>query len=597
MNKKLARAGSRGRALEENRMLNRRFKRMLAPMAAVLILVLSAGAQAPQVENVDLEMMKKIREEGMDRSKVMDTLSWMTDVIGPRLTGSPQMKQANEWTKNKLAEWGLQNAKLEAWGPFGRGWSLKKFSANVLEPVAFPIIGYPKAWTPGTNGPIAGEVVYLDVKTEADFDKYRGKLKGAIVLGMPMRQVNAWFTPPGIRYNDQALLAMANAAPVMPGGPRGGPAQAGGPSEERMREFRAQAELNAKRNEFIRGEGVAVLVDASRIGDGGTLFVSSGGPRDKNAPQALPSITLTVEHYGRIVRMIEKGQKVKMEVDIQAQFHDDDPMGYNTTAEIPGSDLKDEVVMVGGHLDSWHSGTGATDNAAGCAVGMEAVRILKALGVQPRRTIRIGLWSGEEQGLLGSRAYVAQRFGERQAQGPQPTGEMARMMGPQGPLKLKPEHEKFSVYFNLDNGTGKIRGVYLQGNEAVRPIFRAWLQPFGDLGASTLTISNTGGTDHLAFDGVGLPGFQFIQDPVEYDSRTHHSNMDVYERLQADDMKQASVIMAAFLYNAAMRNEKLPRKPLPPGTIPVAAPVAAAPVETKAPAKDAKPAEKGKKQN
>ncbi|MGH9843825.1 MAG: M20/M25/M40 family metallo-hydrolase [Blastocatellia bacterium] len=582
-------------------MFNRQFKRAMAPIAAVLILCLTAGAQVTQVEKVDLEMMKKVREEGMDRSKVMETLSWMTDVIGPRLTGSPQMKQANEWTKNKLAEWGLQNVRLEAWGPFGRGWSLQKFSANVTEPVPFPLIAYPKAWTPGTNGPIASEIVYFDVKTEADFEKYRGKLKGAIVLTMPMRQVNAWFKAPGVRYDDQSLLAMANAAPPgLPGprpsgGPAGGP---GGPSEERMREFRAMAEMNAKRNEFLRSEGAAVLVDASRIGDGGTLFVSSGGPRDKNAPQALPSFTMTVEHYGRLVRMIEKGVKVKMEVDIQARFHDDDPMGYNTTAEIPGTDLKDEVVMAGGHLDSWHSGTGATDNAAGCAVGMEAVRILKALGVQPRRTIRIGLWSGEEQGLLGSRAYVAQHFGERLAQGPQPTGEMARMMGPQGPLVLKPEHEKFSVYFNLDNGTGKIRGVYMQGNEAVRPIFRAWLQPFGDLGASTLSISNTGGTDHLAFDGAGLPGFQFIQDPVEYDSRTHHSNMDVYERLQADDMKQASVIMAAFLYNAAMRDEKFPRKPLPPGTQQPAPPVAAAPADAKAPANaKAKVVEKGKKQD
>jgi len=574
-------------------MFNRQFKRALAPIAAVLILCLTAGAQVAQVEKVDLEMMKKIREEGMDRSKVMETLSWMTDVIGPRLTGSPQMKHANEWTKNKLAEWGLQNARLESWGPFGRGWSLRKFSANVTEPVPFPLIGYPKAWTPGTNGPIAGEVIYFDARTEADFEKYRGKLKGAIVLTTPMRQVNAWFTAPGIRFNDQGLLAMANAAPRP------------GPDEERMREFRAMVELNAKRNEFIRSEGAVVLVDIGRKGDGGTLFVSSGGPRDRSAPQALPSFTITVEHYGRLVRMIEKGVKVKLEVDIQAQFHDDDPMGYNTTAEIPGADLKDEVVMVGGHLDSWHSGTGATDNAAGCAVGMEAVRILKSLGVQPRRTIRIGLWSGEEQGLLGSRAYVAQHFGARQAQGPQPTGEMARMMGPQGPLMLKPGHEKFSVYFNLDNGTGKIRGVYMQGNEAMRPIFRAWLQPFGDLGASTLTISNTGGTDHLAFDSVGLPGFQFIQDPVEYDSRTHHSNMDVYERLQADDMKQASVIMAAFLYNAAMRDEKLPRKPLPPGTQqpapPVAAVPAAAPLDVKAPANakpaKAKAAEKGKKQD
>jgi hypothetical protein len=578
----------------------------MAPIAAVLILCLTAGAQVAQVEKVDLEMMKKIRAEGMERSQVMETLSWMTDVIGPRLTGSPQMKQANEWTKNKMIEWGLENGKLEAWGPFGRGWTLEKFSANVIEPVPFPVIGYPKAWTPGTDGPIVGEVIHLDVKTEADFEKYRGKLKGAIVLTVPMREVAAWFRAPGVRLNDEQLLAMANSNPAAP-------RQAGGPpSDDQMRQFRASAELNTKRAEFIRSEGAAVLVDIGR-GDGGTLFVSAGGPRFKDAPQALPSFTMTVEHYGRIVRTLQKGVKVRMEVDIRAKFHDDDPMGYNTTAEIPGTDLKDEVVMLGGHLDSWHSGTGATDNAAGCAVAMEAARILKALGVKPRRTIRVALWSGEEQGLIGSRQYVNQHFAERQAPPaqpgqppPPPTPGFQGRGGPQGPILLKPAHEKFSVYFNLDNGTGKIRGVYLQGNEAARPIFRAWLEPFRDLGAATLTISNTGGTDHLSFDAVGLPGFQFIQDPVEYDTRTHHSNMDVWDRIQADDMKQASVIMAAFVYNAAMRDEKFPRKPLPPNAVKPAPPVAAAPppppqnakqsANTKS-TKTTKPAEKVKKQN
>jgi hypothetical protein len=540
-------------------------KRQISVIALVLMVAFSSVAQVAQTETVDLEMMKKIREEGMERSKVMDTISWLTDVVGPRLTGSPQMKHANEWTKQRLTEWGMENAKLEAWGPFGRGWSLEKFSANVIAPVAFPVIGYPKAWTPGTNGAITGDVVYLDLKTDADFDKYKGKLKGAIVMAVPMREVKAWFTAPGIRFNEEALLVMANADPPAPNaGRRGGGPGGGAPPpgmtpemEERFRQMRTQQELMAKRTEFIKNEGAAVMMDIGR-GDGGTLFVSAGGPRDKNAPQALPSITVTVEHYGRIIRMLEKGQKVRMEVDIKAKFHDDDLMGYNTTAEIPGTDLKDEVVMCGAHLDSWHSGTGATDNAAGSAVMMEAMRILKTLGVKPRRTIRIGLWSGEEQGLLGSRAYVAQHFAEREGPAPERGTPDTR------PMKLKPAHEKFSSYFNLDNGTGKIRGIYLQGNEATRSIFRAWLAPFKDLGAATITINNTGGTDHQAFDGVGLPGFQFIQDPVEYDTRTHHSNMDVYERIQADDMKQASVIIAAFLYNAAMRAEKLPRKPMAP---------------------------------
>ncbi len=561
-------------------------QRITAPLIALLVLSLAIPAQVPApAEKVDVEMMGKIRKEGMENSKVMDTLSWMTDVVGPRLTGSPQLKQANEWTKTRLTEWGLENAHLEAWGPFGRGWSLEKYSANVTEPVPFPIIGFPKAWTPGTNGAITGEVVYFDVKTEADFEKYRGKLKGAIVLSVPMREVKAWFNAPGSRYTDAELLTMSNAAPPGAGGPRqGGPA--GTPNAEQMQRFREQQAVAQKRADFLRTEGAAVLVDIGRNGDGGTIFVASGGPRDKNAPQALPSLTITVENYGRMVRMLEKGVKVKMEVDIKAKFHDDDPMAYNVVAEIPGTDLKDEVVMLGGHLDSWHGGTGATDNAAGCSVGMEAVRILKALGVKPRRTIRIALWSGEEQGLFGSRAYVSQHFAERkEVPGQQPAAQQfGGGRGPQGPLTLKPEHDKFSAYFNLDNGTGKVRGVYLQGNEAVRPIFRAWLEPFRDLGASTLTSSNTGGTDHLAFDAAGLPGFQFIQDEIEYDTRTHHSNMDVYERLQADDMKQASVIMAAFVYNAAMRDEKLPRKPLPPN---VEKSVAAVPATMPDTAKDA----------
>lgn len=580
--------------------MHRRFKRAAAPLAAVLIFCLTAIAQVAQVEKVDLEMMKKIREEGMQRSQVMETLSWMTDVNGPRLTGSPGMKHANEWTRGKLAEWGLVNAHLEPWGPFGRGWSLEKFSANVIEPVPFPVIAYPKAWTGGTNGPITAEVILPDIKSDADFEKYRGKLRGVIVLTQPMREVKAWLEAPGKRLTDEQLLALANAEPA-------GPRQTGMPNEDQMRRFREGRELQQKRAEFFRSEGVAALIDPGR-GDGGTVFVQSdfGVSREKGAAPGIPSAVMAIEHYGRIARTLAKGVRVKMEIDIQAKFHEEDLMAYNTVAEIPGADLKDEVVMLGGHLDSWHGGTGATDNAAGCAVAMEAVRILKALGVQPRRTIRVALWSGEEQGLLGSRAYVRQHFAEPQAQaGQQPSSDpIAQMRGSQAPIALKPEHEKFSVYFNLDNGTGKIRGVYLQGNEAARTVFRTWLAPFKDLGATTLTIQNTGGTDHLSFDGVGLPGFQFIQDPVEYDTRTHHSSMDVWDRIQADDMKQASTIMAAFIYNAAMRDEKFPRKPLPPNVVKPPEPVAVAPQaatpnskQTGQPGKATKPAEKAKKRN
>lgn len=534
-------------------MFNRRMKRLMTPVVAVLILSLTVGAQVAQVEKVDLEMMKKIRAEGMERSKVMDTLSWLTDVVGYRLTGSPNMKAANEWTKNKLAEWGLQNAHLEPF-QFGRGWSFDNVTASVIAPTPFPIVAYPEAWTPGTNGTVTGEAVTVDIRSEADFDKYKGKLKGKFVLSGAARDLKAWDKPMSERMTDEDLLKMANDEP------QGG---AGGRqyTPEQIEARRRMMALGPRINTFLKEEGAAAMIKTSRIGDGGTVFVQGGGSRDKNAPAGLPSVVIATEHYNRILRILEKGVPVKMELNVQARFHDEDMNAYNTIAEIPGTDLKDEIVMLGGHLDSWHGGTGATDNAAGVSVAMEAVRILQALGVKPRRTIRIGLWGGEEQGLLGSRAYVAQHFGSRQAARGQ--NEFAAMVSPGGQLATKPDYDKFSAYFNLDNGTGKVRGVYLQGNEAVRTIFRAWLAPFRDLGASTLTISNTGGTDHLAYDAIGLPGFQFIQDPVEYDTRTHHSNMDVYDRIQSDDMKQASVIMAAFVYNAAMRDGKLPRKPMP----------------------------------
>jgi hypothetical protein len=501
----------------------------------------------------------------------MQTLSYLTDVIGPRLTNSPGMKRANEWTRDQMAKWGLQNAHLEAWGPFGRGWTLKRFSAQVVEPQAIPLIGYPKAWSPGTNGPLTAEVVYLDAKDEADLQRFKGKVKGAIVLTAPLREVKAHFEAPSTRRDEKDLLSLADAPDPRVGTPR---------RFQLTPEMRAAFNLAAKKYLFLHEEGAALLVDPSRLGDGGTIFLGAAsvpqpvpaepfGPNsrstsayDKSAPKFAPQVVLAVEHYNRIVRLIQAGERVTMTVDLGVEWQDADPMGYNTIAEIPGSDLKDEVVMLGGHMDSWHSGTGATDNGAGVAVAMEVVRILQALNLKPRRTIRVGLWSGEEQGLLGSRAYVAEHFGRFEtpaATTPSPAPSPA----PAPRLLTKPAYEKFSGYFNLDNGTGKIRGVYLQGNEGVRSLFREWLMPFRDMGAATLSISNTGGTDHLAFDAIGLPGFQFIQDEIEYDTRTHHSNQDVFDRIQADDMKQAATIMAAFVYKTATRDEKLPRKPMP----------------------------------
>jgi hypothetical protein len=535
--------------------------------------------QPPQTPAKDPnDPIERIKDEGMNRSQVMQTLSYLSDVIGPRLTASPGMKRSNEWTRDQLTKWGLQNAHLEAWGPFGRGWTLKRFSAQVSEPLTIPLIAYPKAWSPGTAGPLTADVVYFDAKDDADLERFKGKLKGAIVLTSVMREVKAHFEAPGTRRDEKDLLALADAPEPGRGG-GGGRGRFGGNPEQR-----AAFAFAAKKLRFLQDEGAAVLIDPSRAGDGGTIFVQSASaplpagvdpldpnaPRqtpvyDKNAPKILPQLVLAVEHYNRIVRMLTAGEKVKMTVDLAVDWQDADPMGYNTIAEIPGTDLKDEVVMLGGHMDSWHGGTGATDNAAGVSVAMEAVRILQTLGLKPRRTIRIGLWTGEEQGLLGSRAYVAEHFGKMEIPAAV-AGAPAAAPGARpaaGNLVKKPDYEKFSAYFNLDNGTGKVRGVYLQGNEAARSLFRQWLMPFRDMGAATLSIANTGGTDHLSFDAIGLPGFQFIQDEIEYDTRTHHSNQDVFDRIQADDMKQAATIMAAFIYNAATRDEKLPRKPMP----------------------------------
>jgi carboxypeptidase Q len=569
-------------------MIRRRFAATLLLFALVIpyaALAQQPGAQPTAPDPND--PIVRIRDEGMNRSQVMQTLSYLSDVIGPRLTASPNMKRANNWTRDTLEKWGMQNAHLEAWGPFGRGWSLKRFSAQVIEPQAFPLIAYPKAWSPSTKGAVKGDVVYLDVKTEADLEKYKGKLKGAIVLTQAPRELKARFEPLGTRRDEKNLLALADAP-----APGGAPNRGGGGGFRLTPEQRAALQFNVRKLMFAQEEGAAVLVDGSRAGDGGTVFVQQatvpqpipdvpfgpGAPRqkaayDKDAPKYLPQVTLANEHYNRVMRMLQAGENVKMEVNIGVEWQDADPMGYNTIAEIPGSDpaLKDEVVMLGGHMDSWHAGTGATDNGAGVAVAMEAMRIIQTLGLKPKRTIRIGLWSGEEQGLLGSAAYVAKHFGKLEPGNPGVVPPGTPNSQPAAPPKLVtlPEYDKFDAYFNLDNGTGKIRGVYLQGNEAVRPLFRQWLMSFRDRpgeniwGANTLSISNTGGTDHLSFDRIGLPGFQFIQDEIEYDTRTHHSNMDVFDRIQADDMKQAATIMAAFVYQTAMRDEKIPRKPAP----------------------------------
>lgn len=505
------------------------------------------GAQAPTISGNDLAAIHQIREEGLGQrtSQVMEIMSYLTDVHGPRLTNSPNIKEAAKWTADKMREWQLSNVHLEPWGPFGRGWSNERTAVQVIAPHPFPLIAYAKAWTPGTNGAVTADALYAPITKEEDFLKFKGQLKGKFVLTAAIPENPARFEAQAHRYTDAELLDLSKVEFPAPGQN----------VEERIAQFRAQREFQVKLQKFLVDEEVAAWIEPSRSDDG-TVFVQQGGGRDKEKdPPAPCRVGVASENYGRIVRTLEKKVPVTMLVDVQNKFYDDDLNSFNIVGEIPGSDKAkaDQIVMLGAHFDSWQSGTGATDNGAGSGVMLEAMRILKTTGVKMRRTVRIGLWTGEEQGLLGSRAYVKQHFGDPNAERDATTHL----------IKTLPEHEKLDAYYNVDNGTGKIRGVYLQGNEMIAPIFQAWMEPFHDLGMNTLTIRNTGGTDHLSFEAVGLPGFQFIQDPMDYDTRTHHSNMDVYERIQEPDMKQMAVIVASFVCLTANRDEMMPRKPLP----------------------------------
>jgi hypothetical protein len=503
-------------------------------ISVLLLLILVFAPLAKAQEPVDNSIIARIKTEGFQNSQAMETLFYLADVHGPRLTNSPALKAAGEWARDQMKRWGLENAQLEPWGAFGKGWSLKKFSAEMTEPQYVNLICHPKAWTPSTNGVIVGKPILVDVKSKDDFEKYRGKLRGMIVMNGKPATTRGGFAPDATRVTDAELSSRAQA--INPGEPKS--------YWDEEREWEQILSRQREIIRFFRDEGAAVLLEPSARDH---AVVRAQGFYDFNAEDNLPAFVVAREHYGRIARLLEKNIAVKLEFNLQTVFHAEDLNGYNVVAEIPGTDprLKDEVVMIGGHLDSWHAGTGATDNAAGCAVMMEAARILKAIGARPRRTIRVALWSGEEQDYYGSMGYVKNHFGDPRT------------------MQLKPAHAKLAAYFNLDNGTGRIRGVNLQGNEAVRSIFEAWLRPFNYLGAQTLTSLNSGGTDHMSFDSVGLAGFQFIQDPIDYSTRTHHTNVDTYEYVIEDDLKVSSVIVAAFAYHASMRDEKLPRKPLP----------------------------------
>ena len=525
----------------------------------------------PAVEKLDLTMYARIREEGFQHSHIMEYASALADDIGPRLTGSPNMAKANAWTKDQLTAMGCVNAHLEDWGEFGMGWQQLNTWVRMTSPDTAIFIAQATPWSPSTNGPVTGDAVYVNIQDAKDFDQYKGKLEGKIVLLGEMRPVPPVDKPLFSRYTDQQLEDLAEYTPA-----GGGPGAMTPEMQARMRARMQRFRLIDQIAQFLADEKVAGVIVPSRDGrdgggSGGTIFDDNGAaigrtPYIRGHEVKVPVVVAAIENYGRVYRLLEAHVPVQIQMDVETKFTGDHEHGFDTVAEIPGTDpeLKEQVVMVGGHLDSWIAGTGATDNGAGTLVAMEVMRILNALHVQPRRTIRIALWSGEEEGLFGSRGYVRDHFGSAPlSTAPDQAALPEFMRRPAGPLQLKPEQRLISAYFNLDNGSGKIRGVYLQENAAVAPIFAQWIAPLKDLGVTTLTMRNTGGTDHLSFDAVGIPGFQFIQDELDYETRTHHSNMDVYEELQPADLKQAAVVEAIFVYNAAMRDQMLPRKPLP----------------------------------
>ncbi len=498
---------------------------------SILLICLFISSQIFGQEKIDLLVIDQIKKEGFDNSKVLDFAFNLTDANGPRVSGTPGLRKALEWAKKEFTKMGLSNATIEPWGTFGRGWENKHIYVAMTEPSYSPLIAYPKVWTPSTNGTVTGQPIIISIKSDSDFAAYQGKLKNKIILLFDEKDTKPHLVADAKRHTDDELLAMMSPQEETRSRPASG-------------NFAAMRELRNKISKFLVNEGVAVQLEPSSKGDDGTVFVQNGGSRNIGGETGVPCLVLAAEHYNRIFRLVKNNIPLNLEINIQNTFFESDSLEYNVIAEIPGTDknLKSEIVMLGAHIDSWQASTGATDNASGSSVVMEAVRILKSIGAKPKRTIRVCLWTGEESGLLGSSGYVSKHVYDSKNN-----------------IKLA-DYEKISAYFNLDNGTGKIRGVYLQGNEMVRPIFEKFLTPFNDLDAKTLTIRNTGGTDHLSFDKYGIPGFQFIQDPIDYSTRTHHSNMDDYDHLVKEDLQQASVIMAGFVYMTAQRDEKLPRK-------------------------------------
>ena len=547
----------------------KRRRSSLSILLALLLVSLAAHAQVRPADAADTVMLNRIWFEGTNNSRVMEHMSWITDVFGPRIPGSPAYDKAAAWSVRRFTELGLANAAIEPSGEFGLGWSYEYISAHMTAPSYMPILAYPRPWTGSTKGKITGSPVFAILSSKADMEKYRGKLKGAIVLLSDPRPVHPNFSAPATRLDDKGLREIEDMPiPVKPAKPGGSGGEVGLKWEEM--------------EEFFKAEEIGVLVESSSgsRSDYGTVKVDAYGGNGKDflTRGQSPRIIVAAEAYNRICRILDLKVPVTLEIEVRTTIYDKDTQGYDVTAEIPGTDKKDELVMLGGHLDSWTGGTGAVDDAAGCAVAMEAVRILKALGVKPRRTIRAAFWTGEEEGFFGSRGYVARHFGDTDKQ------SLAKMdfetldkswrnpLGDSRKLLAKPEYAKISGYFNYDNGSGRIRGIYLQENFAVRPIFEEWMKPLKDLGVTAIALQNTEGTDHLPFDYIGIPGFQFIQDPLDYFPWLHHTNQDVYDHAVPEDLIQSAVVMAYFVYQTAMREEMLPRKPL---AIPVEMPAKA----------------------
>ena len=515
-----------------------------------LLLVLAGLATSPGIaqapDPLAAPVINRIRAEAVINSQAMDTHWWLSEVFGPRATGTPQYQQGADWVMKQFSEWGLQNIHIERF-PFGQGWTIERFSAHLIAPQTAPLIGLPRWYSPSTNGPITSEVVRMRATTEADFENYRGRLRGMIVVLQSPRPVGMLDGRVVLRMND-ADWKEAMALPDPTTTPDGGDGNGATTFAQALQRF-------------LVSEGVAAILDRGPDGDrsaggsdlswqtqrvdGGTIFPEDAGSRDPKAPPPVPSATLAVEHYNRIVRLLERGQPVRMEVNIQTRFHPEtDPAGnaFNLIADIPGSDLAKEVVIMGAHFDTYPYATGATDNTTGAAAMIEAVRVIQALGLKPRRTIRVALWAAEEQGLLGSREYVNRHYFDAATK------------------TAKPDHANVQAYFNLDNGTGRILGIWGQGNAAAMKTFERWGQSLKDIGWRNVSPRSVTQTDHVAFEDAGLPGFQFIQERLEYNSRTHHSNMDTFDHVQKDDVIQQGAVAAIFAWYAANTPGRLPRK-------------------------------------